>query len=82
MIPPISSDLSPAIQRILVWCALGCMLAREGGRWRLERPADMRRDIGPAPAVIQDRTAQAAIKLGARVHASGDLFGSDMARAA
>lgn len=78
----ISSDLSPAIQRILVWCSLGCTLAREGGRWRLERPADMRPDIGPAPTAIQDRTAQAAIKLGARVHTSTDLFGGEMARAA
>lgn len=82
MIGRISSDLPDAVQRILVWCELGCALSRSGRGWRLEPPATMRAPRGPAPKLIQDRTAQAAIRAGARVSAPSDLFGEDLGRAA
>lgn len=71
-LPP---DLSPSVQRLVVWTALGCVLVRAAGSWRLERPATMRGTRGPAPKTIQDRTAQEAIRYGARVSAPADLFG-------
>jgi len=72
-LPP---DLSPAVQRLVVWTALGCVLVRVAGGWRLERAASMRGSRGPAPKPIQNRTAQEAIRHGARVGAPEDLFGS------
>lgn len=74
--------LPEAVQRILVWCALGCLFVYEAGRWRLEAPASMRFPIGPAPTPIQDRTAQAAVLAGAPVTRAGDLFVADAGRAA
>ncbi|TXN38970.1 hypothetical protein FV232_00985 [Methylobacterium sp. WL30] len=72
----------PAVQRLLVWSALGCRLVREAGRWRLEKPADMPRGRGPAPTPIQDRTARAAIAAGAQTGAPADLFTTDHRQAA
>lgn len=75
MLSPAARLLPEAVQRLLIWSALGCMLVRDGGRWRLQRPAWMTGSRGPAPKPIQDRTAQAAIAAGARVDAPDDLFG-------
>lgn len=76
-------DLPPGVQRIVVWCTRGCVLIRDNGRWLLERPADMTGSRGPAPKVIRDATAQAAIAAGARVGKRPDLFGDvELARAA
>ncbi|MGU3540023.1 hypothetical protein [Methylobacterium sp. A54F] len=75
MIGRISPDLPDAVQRILVWCALGCALSRQGSSWRLTPPDWMRPPRGPAPKPIQDRTAQAAIRAGAVASVPADLFG-------
>ncbi|GJE41281.1 hypothetical protein [Methylobacterium soli] len=79
----ISSDLPDGVQRLLVWCSLGCALVRDGRGWRLDVPGGLPIARRPFPKPIQDRTAQAAIQRGARVFKPADLFGADdLARAA
>lgn len=68
--------LPSAVRRIVLWSLIGCTLVREGGRWRLRRPDWMTGTRGPAPKLITDATARAAIEAGARVEApDDDLFG-------
>ncbi|GEP06440.1 hypothetical protein [Methylobacterium oxalidis] len=74
--------LPEPVQRIFVWCALGCHFVYEAGRWRIEPPASMRFPVGTAPTPIQDRTAHAAVLAGAPVTRAGDLFAADAGRAA
>lgn len=68
-------------ERLAFWLAAGSGLVLSEGVWRLDRPAGVAGNRGPAPAPVPEPLARAAIAGGARVERDADLF-STSARAA
>lgn len=77
--------LAAAVQRIVVWCFLGCTLVREASRYRLVPGEGMPEHRRPPQKPIRAVAAEEAIRSGFLVPQPDGLFGeasSWIARAA
>lgn len=74
-IPSSVYGMSPGVQRVIVWCFLGCVLERLAKGYRAIPGSVMSRRWRPPVRSVRSDTAESAIATGLLVPVSAGLFG-------